>query len=118
MYIYALSALTYFTISTTDVQVALITFEWPAVLDWNLQSGETADYTTLVSNINSALSSATNIGEIDGGFQVALNEVLSPYSWTNSPDRDTAVNVVIACGDGGNPQPSLNQLQEMRQHAR
>ena len=106
--------LTHFVISTTDTQVALVTFALPAVLDWNLQSTQTADYNTLITNINSKLSTTTNIGGVNGGLQVVLNEVLGTY---HNHDRAGAVDVVLVVGDTGTP-PTSDQLEEMRQHAR
>ena len=106
--------LAHFTISTTDTQVALVTFALPAVLDWNLQSTQTADYNTLITNINAKLSTTTNIGGVNGGLQVVLNEVLGNY---HSHDRYGAVDVVLVVGDSGTP-PTSDQLEEMRQHAR
>ena len=104
--------LSHFVISTTDMQVALIRFARPAVLDWNLQSAETANYSTLITNIDWTLNDTDTIGDINGGFEVALDEVLD-----SDVDRPNVVDVVMVCGDGDS-SPSVDELEEMRQHAR
>ena len=84
-----------YTIGPDDTQVCLIKQLTPAVVVWNWQSAETANYDVLIQNINETLETVDDPGNFNDGFLLALSDVIdSQY------DRETAVNIVLNVGDG------------------
>ena len=101
-----------YTIAPSNTQVAMVTFNDPAVVNWNWQSAQTSSYDVLVQNINTAMAGTGSIGTVNGGFLRAYADVIGSQF-----DRPDAENVIITIGDGGE-SPSLPSLDDISEQAR
>ena len=96
--------LSQYTIEPDVVQVAMIRQTDPAVVDWNWQSPETADFDTLINNINTVfVTTSGSVGDVNVGLAIAASDVID-----SQHDRDDAVNILITMGHGEDSRDLLN----------